>query len=834
MENLVIVESPAKAKTIEKFLGSGFKVVSCKGHIRDLADGNEAIDVENGFQPKYIVSKEKQPVVKELKALAKKADIIWLATDEDREGEAISWHLFEELKLKKENTKRIVFNEITKPAIQRAVENPRDIDQFLVDAQQARRILDRIVGYTLSPVLWRQVKPKLSAGRVQSVAVRLVVEREREILNFTEKSDFKITATFVTEKGKLFKAEVSQRFKDKNAAFSFLESIKDADFNISDIEVKPAYRSPSPPFTTSTLQQEASRKLGYNVSRTMQLAQKLYENGHITYMRTDSTNLSQTAIDGAKQEIVTAYGENYSHPKNFATKSDNAQEAHEAIRPTYFNKHQAGSNPQEVRLYELIWKRAIASQMAKAQLEKTTFSISNSVESTLFKAQGEVIKFDGFLKVYLESSDDENDDEAEGLLPKVVKGEPLSYSEIKANEKFAKHPPRFTEASLVKKLEELGIGRPSTYAPTIQTVQKRGYIAQESRDAQQRSVPELILKNGELKESSIKENYGAEKNKLFPSDIGMLVTDFLSENFKQIMDYGFTASVEKEFDEIAKGLQGWQKMLGEFYKPFKITVTETTKNAGRVSGERILGKDPVTNLTVLVRMAKYGPMVQLGSREETETPSYASLLKTQRLETVTFDEAIALLSLFNHGFEFEGDKVQVGNGQYGPYLKFREKYINLKDESEVLSLNQERINEIITEFLTSPSLPRDLGEYEGHAVQVNKGRFGPYVRYQSLFASIPKDEDPFEINYERAVELIEKKKEDERQKMLKTFEGHDDMSVQKGRYGPFIKYGKLNIKIPKDTEIDDITVEMIEALAKDAKPKKKAATKATKGKAKKK
>ncbi len=566
----------------------------------------------------------------------------------------------------------------------------------------------------------------------------------------------------------------------------------------------------------------------------MQLAQKLYENGHITYMRTDSTNLSQTAIDGAKQEIVTAYGENYSHPKNFATKSDNAQEAHEAIRPTYFNKHQAGSNPQEVRLYELIWKRAIASQMAKAQLEKTIFSISNSVESTLFKAQGEVIKFDGFLKVYLESSDDENDEEAEGLLPKVTIGEPLSYSEVKANEKFAKHPPRYTEASLVKKLEELGIGRPSTYAPTIQTVQKRGYIAQESRDAQQRYVPELILKNGELKESSTKENYGAEKNKLFPSDIGMLVTDFLSENFKQIMDYGFTASVEKEFDEIAKGLQGWQKMLGEFYKPFKITVTETTKNAGRVSGERILGKDPVTNLTVLVRMAKYGPMVQLGSREETETPSYASLLKTQRLETVTFDEAIALLSLFNHGFEFDGDKVQVGNGQYGPYLKFREKYINLKDESEVISLNQERINEIITEFLASPSLPRDLGEYEGHAVQVNKGRFGPYVRYQSLFASIPKDEDPFGINYERAVELIEKKKEDERQKMLKTFEGHDNMSVQKGRYGPFIKYGKLNLKIPKYTEIDDITVEMIEGLAKEAKPKKKAATKTTKGKAKKK
>ncbi len=829
MKNLVIVESPAKAKTIEKFLGKDYTVVSCKGHIRDLADGNDAIDIENGFMPKYVVSDDRQAVVRELKSMVKKAEVIWLATDEDREGEAISWHLAEELKLDKNTTKRIVFNEITKPAIQRAIENPRSIDQFLVDAQQARRILDRLVGYTLSPVLWKQVRPRLSAGRVQSVAVRLVVEREREIIDFIEKSDFKVVAIFEKENGKIIKAELPQRFKDQEKATDFLNTLVGAEFHVGNIEVKPTFRSPSAPFTTSTLQQEASRKLGFDVSRTMRVAQKLYENGHITYMRTDSTNLSKTAIDGAKQEILSAYGDAFSEPKNFATKSENAQEAHEAIRPTYFEKHTAGSTPEEQRLYDLIWKRSIASQMSKARLEKTTLDILNQNTKDVFKASGEVIKFEGFLKVYLEGTDDESDEEQEGMLPAVELNEKLKYQNITATQKFAKHAPRYTEASLVKKLEELGIGRPSTYAPTIQTVQKRGYILQESRPAQQRKIPVITLIANALSNSFETENYGAEKNKLFPSDIGMLVTDFLSEHFTDIMDYGFTAQVEGKFDEIAKGLQSWQLMLSEFYKPFKISVADTIQNGGRVSGERILGKDPVTGLTILVRMGQYGPMVQLGARDETETPVYASLLKIQRLETVTLAEAIQLLSIFNNGFQFKDQKVQIGVGRFGAYIKYGEKYINVKDESELLDLNQQKIEVLLTEFEKSPSYPVNLGTYEDKPVQVNAGRFGPYVKHASLFVSIPKAEDPFSVTLPRAIELIEKKREDDRQKMLKTFDGRDDVTVQKGRYGAFIKYGKENLKIPKDVDYNDLTIEMIEVIAKEANvgEKKTAAKKAS-------
>ena len=716
MKNLVIVESPAKAKTIEKFLGADYTVVSCKGHIRDLADGNDAIDIDNGFMPKYVVSDDRQAVVRELKSLVKKAEVIWLATDEDREGEAISWHLAEELKLDKTTTKRIVFNEITKPAIQKAIQNPRSIDQFLVDAQQARRILDRLVGYTLSPVLWKQVRPRLSAGRVQSVAVRLVVEREREIIDFVEKSEFKVVALFEKSNGKVIRAELPQKFANKELAETFLSQLIGAKFHVGSIEVKPTYRSPSAPFTTSTLQQEASRKLGFDVSRTMRVAQKLYENGHITYMRTDSTNLSKTAIDGAKNEILSAYGEAFSEPKNFATKSDSAQEAHEAIRPTYFEKHKAGSTPEEQRLYDLIWKRSIASQMSKARLEKTTLDILNSNTKDVFKASGEVIKFEGFLKVYLEGTDDESDEDQEGMLPAVTEGESLAYQNITAQKKFAKHAPRYTEASLVKKLEELGIGRPSTYAPTIQTIQKRGYILQESRPAQQREIPVITLKADAIVSSTEIENFGAEKNKLFPSDIGMLVTDFLSEHFKDIMDYGFTAQVEGKFDEIAKGMQGWQLMLSEFYKPFKITVADTIQNGGRVSGERILGKDPISGLTILVRMGQYGPMVQLGSREETENPTYASLLKTQRLETVTLQDAIQLLSIMNNGFEFNNQKVQIGVGRFGAYIKYGEKYINVKDDSELLSLTQAKINHMLTEFDKSPSFPVNLGNYEDKPV----------------------------------------------------------------------------------------------------------------------
>jgi len=829
MKNLVIVESPAKAKTIEKFLGADYTVVSCKGHIRDLADGNDAIDIDNGFMPKYVVSDDRQAVVRELKSLVKKAEVIWLATDEDREGEAISWHLAEELKLDKTTTKRIVFNEITKPAIQKAIQNPRSIDQFLVDAQQARRILDRLVGYTLSPVLWKQVRPRLSAGRVQSVAVRLVVEREREIIDFVEKSEFKVVALFEKSNGKVIRAELPQKFANKELAETFLSQLIGAKFHVGSIEVKPTYRSPSAPFTTSTLQQEASRKLGFDVSRTMRVAQKLYENGHITYMRTDSTNLSKTAIDGAKNEILSAYGEAFSEPKNFATKSDSAQEAHEAIRPTYFEKHKAGSTPEEQRLYDLIWKRSIASQMSKARLEKTTLDILNSNTKDVFKASGEVIKFEGFLKVYLEGTDDESDEDQEGMLPAVTEGESLAYQNITAQKKFAKHAPRYTEASLVKKLEELGIGRPSTYAPTIQTIQKRGYILQESRPAQQREIPVITLKADVIVASTEIENFGAEKNKLFPSDIGMLVTDFLSEHFKDIMDYGFTAQVEGKFDEIAKGMQGWQLMLSEFYKPFKITVADTIQNGGRVSGERILGKDPISGLTILVRMGQYGPMVQLGSREETENPTYASLLKTQRLETVTLQDAIQLLSIMNNGFEFNNQKVQIGVGRFGAYIKYGEKYINVKDDSELLSLTQAKINHMLTEFDKSPSFPVNLGNYEDKPVQVNAGRFGPYVKHASLFASIPKAEDPFLVTLERAIELIEKKREDDKQKMLKTFEGRDDVSIQKGRYGAFIKYGKENLKIPKDTDYNDLTLADIEKIAKETQgtDKKSGAKKAT-------
>jgi len=829
MKNLVIVESPAKAKTIEKFLGKDFKVVSCKGHIRDLADGNDAIDISNGFAPKYEVSPEKTSIVKDLKKYVKSSEIIWLATDEDREGEAISWHLYEELKLQKKETKRIVFNEITKPAILKAVDNPRQIDNFLVDAQQARRILDRLVGYGISPILWKRVQPNLSAGRVQSVSVRLVVEREREIFDFQASSEYRIWANLKTAEGKIINTELQKRPKTQDEAKVMLNELKGAQFNVDSVEVKPAYRNPAPPFTTSTLQQEAARKLGYGVGLTMQLAQKLYENGHITYMRTDSTNLSHTAVEGAKQEILDSYGDKFSAPKNFATKNSSAQEAHEAIRPTYFNKHEAGNTPQEKRLYQLIWKRAIASQMSKAELEKTIITFSNNNNSAIFKADGEVMKFEGFLKVYLEGTDDENDEENAGLLPKVNKGEKLVYNNIIAKERYSKHPPRYTEASLVKKLEELGIGRPSTYAPTIQTIQNRGYISKESRSAKVREVNQFELTADTITEIAIAENYDAESNKLFPSDIGMLVTDFLSEHFKDIMDYGFTASVEKEFDEIAQGLKSWQEMLKSFYNPFKSTIEKTESEAERVRGERVLGTDTISGLTVLVRMGKFGPMVQLGSSEETETPQFASLLNSQRLESITFDEAIQLLSLMNNGFEFEGQAVTVGKGKYGPYLKYNDRYINLDSEETLLSLNQDVVESIIIEAMKQPSFPLDLGEFEDSKISVGKGRFGPYVKHGSLFASIPKTEDPLNLTLERAIELISEKREAEKKKLIKEFEGHPDTQILKGRYGPYIKHGKENLKIPKGVEAENVTIDQILEIAKAA-PAKKKTTRKTKSK----
>ncbi len=818
MKNLVIVESPAKAKTIEKFLGPDFFVTSSRGHIRDLASGNNAIDIENGFKPKYEVSDDKKTLVKELKRLVSTAETVWLATDEDREGEAISWHLYDELKLKPNNTKRIVFNEITKPAILNAVANPRGIDNYLVDAQQARRVLDRLVGFQLSPVLWKRVKPSLSAGRVQSVAVRLVVEREREINDFKTNSDFKITCIFKNKNGKNLKAELAKRFKTEAEAQAFLENIKDAEFKVENLEVKPTFRNPAPPFTTSTLQQEASRKLGYDVTRTMQLAQKLYENGHISYMRTDSVNLSQTAIAAAKEEIISEYGEKFSQTRNFNTKSENAQEAHEAIRPTYFNNRNSGADPQQKKLYELIWKRAIASQMAKAELEKTIITITNNKNSEIFKVEGEVIKFEGFLKVYLESTDDEDEDSENSVLPAVDIHEKLTAMEVLAAEKFAKSAPRYTEASLVKKLEELGIGRPSTYAPTIQTVQKRGYVVSETRQGSKRSVVQLSLKNNQIERSMIEENFGFEKNKLFPTDIGMVVTDFLLENFHEIMDYGFTASVEKEFDEIARGLKGWQSMIGDFYTPFSASVELTTVGGQRATGERILGKDPETGFDVIVRLGRYGALVQLGSKEETETPTFASLLANQSLETIQLDEALQLFKLSKQSMTYKGEPVTVGKGKYGPYVKYQDKFYSLPAGSNILEFTNENVIAFFDDYFSRPQLPRDIGDYKGEHLTVNKGRFGPYIKFGDLFVSLAKGDDPFTITLERAIELCDAKAISEASKVLKTFEQDSNIQILNGRYGAYIKFGKDNVKIPSNTEWQNLTYENVIEIIKSQAP----------------
>ncbi len=739
-KNLVIVESPAKAKTIEKFLGEGFTVKSSFGHIRDLAKGDSAIDIEKGYLPNYIVSTDKKKIVTELKKLAKDADMVWLASDEDREGEAISWHLSEVLGLEPNNTKRIVFHEITKSAILHAIENPRDIDNNLVKAQQARRVLDRLVGFQLSPVLWRKVKPSLSAGRVQSVAVRLIVEREKQIEDFVTSSSFKLQGLFQTS-GKPIRADLAKRPATLHEANEFLASCKGATFKVGSIKTVPAKRYPSAPFTTSTLQQEASRKLGFNVSRTMMLAQRLYENGHITYMRTDSVNLSDFARKSAQNTINNEYGEQYSKPRKYATKNDSAQEAHEAIRPTNFDINSAGDDDAQMRLYQLIWKRAIASQMSDAQLERTTIEIVNDKNADAFKAKGEVIKFDGFLKVYLEGTDDENDEEDSGLLPQVAEGQVLELSEIKATQRYTRPPARFTEASLVKRLEELGIGRPSTYAPTISTVQKRGYVVKDEIDGKSRSYDVLTLKNDEIVSEKLNENYGADKNKLHPSDIGRVVTEFLIEHFSEIMDFGFTASVEKEFDEIAEGMKNWSQMIDDFYQPFSKNVTKTLENAGRATGERALGNDPKTGKPIIARIGRFGPMVQIGEQDDEEKPRFASLTKGQNINNISLEEALNLFKM-----------------------------------------------------------PRILGVYEDVDVKANIGRFGPYVQHQKMFVSIPKEEDVMTIELARAIELIEAKKIADANRIIKKFEEDPDTEILNGRWGPYIKSGKKNYKLPKDLE----------------------------------
>jgi DNA topoisomerase-1 len=756
-KNLVIVESPAKAKTIEKFLGKDFVVKSCFGHIRDLPKDSNAIDLKNGYKPKYVVPADKKAVVKELKKLADEAETVWLASDEDREGEAISWHLADELNLDIQTTKRIVFHEITKNAILKAIDNPRTIDMNLVDAQQARRILDRIVGFELSPVLWKKVRPSLSAGRVQSVAVRLIVEREKEIGEFNVQDFFKVKAEF-SVKDRVLHAELPKKFEKEEEVEKFLQSCTGATFTVNRVEVKPAVRKPAAPFTTSTLQQEASRKLGYSVSRTMTLAQRLYEEGHITYMRTDSVNLSDFARTSAKSAIESQFGSQYSQTRNFTTKNSSAQEAHEAIRPTSFEVQQAGSDDGQRRLYELIWKRSIASQMSDAQLEKTQVGIENDKNSEIFQAEGEVIKFDGFLKVYLESTDDEESETGSGLLPPMSKGDVLPCRQIIAQQRYTRPPARYTEASLVKKMEELGIGRPSTYAPTITTIMKRGYVLKEKRDGEERKFVQLIHKNGLIEKKILSEITGAEKDKLTPSDIGRIVTEFLIEHFSKILDYQFTAKVEKEFDDIASGLTAWSAMIDAFYHPFHQNVDKTLDTAEKATGEKELGKHPQTGKPVFVKIGRFGPMVQIGLSTDEEKPVFASIPKGVSMDDINLEEALKLFDL-----------------------------------------------------------PRELGKFEEKVVKANVGRFGPFVQHDSKYVSLTKEDDPYTVTLDRAIELIEQKRKTDAARLIRTFTEDPAVQVLNGRYGPYIAKGKENYRIPKGTDPESLDFAMVTDIMKNQK-----------------
>ena len=765
-KNLVIVESPAKAKTIENFLGKEYTVKSSFGHVRDLPQKKLGIDVEKDFKPEYVTMPDKVKIINELKKLVKDADTVWLATDEDREGEAIAWHLMETLNLKNEDIKRIVFHEITKNAILEAIENPRALDENLVNAQQARRLLDRLVGFEISPILWKKVKPALSAGRVQSVAVRLIVEREKEINVFNTTSAYKISGIFLfkkegnkedTQSVIAVKAELPKKFEKKEDAVEFLNKCNGADFSVGDIETKPTKKSPSPPFTTSTLQQEASRKLGFSVARTMMLAQQLYESGKITYMRTDSVNLSRTALDAAKDMILNLYGKDYVKTRQYTTKTKGAQEAHEAIRPTYLNNQNIEADSAGKKLYDLIWKRTIASQMSDALMEKTDVTIDVSTTKEKFIAKGEVIKFNGFLKVYFESTDNEEEEEQEGILPPMKKGDKLGMEEITATEKYTQHPPRYAEASLVKKLEELGIGRPSTYAPTISTIQKRGYVVNESRDGFKRDFNVITLKKNNVKEEVKTENTGFEKSKLFPTDIGVIVNDFLVQYFTNILDYNFTAHIEEEFDEIAEGKIEWHSMIKEFYTPFHVQVVETLEKSEKTKGEKLLGLDPASGKNVYVKIGRFGPMAQIGDNKQEEKPRFASLLKGQSIEKITLEEA---LDLFN--------------------------------------------------------LPRVAGSYEGEDMTVAVGRFGPYVRHKSAFYSLTKDDNPLTISAERAIELIEAKRKREIEKFIKEFAENEHVKVLKGRWGAYIAIDKKNFKIPKGTIPENLTLEECLKIAEES------------------
>ncbi|MBN9311980.1 MAG: DNA topoisomerase I [Chryseobacterium sp. 39-10] len=800
-KNLVIVESPAKAKTIQKYLGKDFEVKSSFGHIRDLPKKDMGIDLAT-FTPDYEVSPDKKKIVAELKSAVKNAETVWLASDEDREGEAIAWHLAQELKLKDDHTKRIVFHEITKNAILKAIENPRKIDQNLVNAQQARRILDRIVGFEMSPVLWRKVKTGLSAGRVQSVAVRLIVDREKEIRDFIPKSTFKVDGTFVNDAQQDILAKLKKDFAQEADAEHFLSLAKNTTFKVLNVEKKPGTRSASAPFTTSTLQQEASNRLGYGVTTTMRVAQRLYEEGYITYMRTDSVNLSQEAINGAKAQILSEFGESYSNPRNYTTKSASAQEAHEAIRPTDFAVKTVG-DVQLNKLYQLIYKRALASQMTNAKIEKTTIEIGDSSLPTHFEATGEVIIFDGFLKVYgITQPDEDDDDKAEKLLPKVSVGEVLQFKKIVATEKFTKPAARFTEAGLVKKLEELGIGRPSTYAPTIQTIQNREYVDKREILPHEREILKMTLTK-DIKKEILTEKFGGDKNKFVPTDIGEVVNEFLTDNFAEILDYGFTAKVEQDFDDIANGAEKWKEMLADFYKDFHPKLETVQENAERATGERHLGKDPKTGKNVIARIGRFGPMVQIGESDDEEKPVFASLLSTQNIATITLEEALELFKIPFDLKDFEDKTVTIGIGRFGPYVKWGETFISIPKGEDPFSVNQERAEEIINEKKIADA---PIATFKGEPVTKGTGRFGPFIKYQSIYVNVPKKYDFENLSQSDINELIEAKLEKEANRYIQQWE-KEKISLENGRWGPFIKFGKTMLKIPKNKDGEKFTAE---------------------------
>lgn len=823
-KNLVIVESPAKAKTIEKFLGKDFKVSSSFGHIADLPSKELGVDVEGDFSPKYIVSSDKKKLVAELKALSKKAEMVWLASDEDREGEAIAWHLAEELKLDKAKTKRIVFHEITKTAILKAIDNPRQIDYNLVNAQQARRVLDRLVGYELSPVLWKKVKGGLSAGRVQSVAVRLIVEREREIEAFTAVDSYRVDAEFTTTDGSKFKAKLPKNFSTEEEAKDFLQKNIGASYKISELTKKPAKKSPAAPFTTSTLQQEASRKLYFSVGKTMTIAQRLYEAGFITYMRTDSVNLSNDAKNAAQKEISTSYGKEYSKPRDYKGKSKGAQEAHEAIRPTDMSLHSITGDKDQARLYDLIWKRTLASQMSDAELERTNVKIDvlskKEAVSENFVANGEMIKFDGFLKVYLEGTDFE-EEEQEGMLPNMKNGDSLDNNYITATERFTRPPYRFTEASLVKQLEELGIGRPSTYAPTISTIVSRNYVEKGTVDGIERKYIQLTLENEKLKEKTLTETVGSDKGKLVPTDIGMIVNDFLVENFKNILDYNFTAKVEQDFDDIAEGKEEWTKMMKDFYADFHPHVKHVEENADRESGERILGEDPESGRTVLVRLGKYGPMAQIGAPDD-EEKKFASLRPDQQLHLVTFEEVMDLFKLPKTLGIYEKEEVEVNNGRFGPYVRFGKTFISLPKGMDPLDVDMAFAKELIEEKKKADA---PIYFYDEKPVQKGVGRFGPFIKWDNMFINVNKKYDFDNLSNEDIEKLIEDKKQKEIDKLIQEWP-EEKIRIEKARWGRFnLIKGKTKVELSKDTKADQMTLEEAQALLAKKAPKKKAAAK---------